>query len=144
MKSLRKAQPELVEKLNAFAPDLIATGRAGPTTGRPPIPGARFFFKAQNHDSNRFWTKSTFSTTHRLPTIPATHTAPLRGIVYADSFIAWSFQFVATVDIWRISPPHPDAAWVNFPTPWRLACQCVFHTPSVSSEVRRLLSPAPT
>ncbi len=42
---------------HAFAPDLIASGRPGPTTDRPSFPGARFFFAVQNPDSNRCWTK---------------------------------------------------------------------------------------
>ena len=61
--------------------------------------------------------------------------ASRRGILCTDRFIAELFRFVATTNIWRITPPHPDADGAL-----PLSCFSIHH--SALSEVRRLLSPA--
>jgi hypothetical protein len=80
------------------------------------------------------------------PIIPPTPLDPIQALDVAfcapDGFTASSFPFAATNNIWTISSPHRDAVCIFLPTPWRLTCQLGSLTPSASSEVRRLLSPA--
>lgn len=107
---------------DAFAPDLIASGRPGPNRIVPHLPAPAFSSRRKTATPIIAGPNSTFSTTHSPPTIPATHSEVGRGIHCADGFIGWSLQFVATINIWRISTPHPEGILQLSSTPWRLAC----------------------